>query len=173
MPDTPTPSPLQVELRQQVPFRDPSHEALVGVARSASVLERAVACRLRPWHLSLAQYNVLRILQGAAPDGLPTLAIRDRMIDPAAAVTRLVDKLVQAELVARERVGSDRRQVLCRITAKGTALLAELDPIVTAVNTSVAQALSDEELREFNRMLDRIRGAIAAGEKREERSEKD
>lgn len=163
MPDDPTPSPLQAELGQRVPFRGPSHEAVVGLARTASVLERAVACQLRPWALSLAQYNVLRILQGAAPEGLPTLSIRDRMIDPAAAVTRLVDKLEHSGLVARARVGSDRRQVLCRITAKGSALLTELDPLVAAVHASVAAALSDAELREFNGMLDRMRAAITAG----------
>lgn len=169
MPDEPKPSPLQAELGQRVPFRGPAHEAVVGLARTASVLERAVTIRLRPWALSLAQYNVLRILQGAAPDGLPTLSIRDRMIDPAAAVTRLVDKLEQAGLVARARVGSDRRQVLCRITGKGSALLTELDPIVNDVHTSVSGALSDEELREFNRMLDGMRAAITGRETRDER----
>ena len=161
MPDDSTLSALQAELGQRLPFRGPSHEAVVGLARTASVLERAVACVLRPWSLSLAQYNVLRILQGAAPEGLPTLSIRDRMIDPAAAVTRLVDKLEQSGLVARHRVGSDRRQVLCRITPKGSALLGELDPVVAAVHTSVSDALSDDELREFNRMLDRMRSAMA------------
>ena len=172
MPHDPEPSPLQAELGQRVPFRGPSHEAVVGLARTASVLERAVAHQLRPWSLSLAQYNVLRILQGAAPDGLPTLSIRDRMIDPAAAVTRLVDKLEHAGLVACARVGSDRRQVLCRISAKGSALLAELDPIVAAVHTSVANALSEDELREFNGMLDRMRAAITESERPEARSEK-
>jgi DNA-binding MarR family transcriptional regulator len=160
MPDDPTPSPLQAELSQRVPFRGPSHEAVVGLARTASVLERAVACRLRDWSLSLAQYNVLRILQGAAPDGLPTLTIRDRMIDPAAAVTRLVDKLEKAGLVARARIGSDRRQVLCRITEQGSALLAELDPMVTAVHEQVATALSETELQTLNAMLDRVRAAM-------------
>jgi DNA-binding MarR family transcriptional regulator len=160
MSDDPTPSPLQAELGQRVPFRGPSHEAVVGLARTASVLERAMACRLREWSLSLAQYNVLRILRGAAPDGLPTLSIRDRMIDPAAAVTRLVDKLERAGLVVRARIGSDRRQVLCRITEKGSALLAELDPIVTAVHEQVAAALSETELRILNGMLSKVRVAI-------------
>lgn len=159
MPEKTTPSPLQAELGQRIPFRSPGHEAVVGLARTASVLERAVTCGLRPWSLSLPQYNVLRILQGA-PEGLPTLAIRDRMIDPAAAVTRLVDKLVQAGLVERARIGSDRRQVLCSITPRGSALLRELDPIVTAVHEQVAAALSEAELRSFNAMCDRIRAAI-------------
>jgi DNA-binding MarR family transcriptional regulator len=172
MPEDAPPSPLQAELGQTIPFRGPGHEAVVGLARTASVLERAVACQLRRWSLSLAQYNVLRILQGAGPEGLPTLSIRDRMIDPAAAVTRLVDKLERAGLVSRARVGNDRRQVVCRITAKGSALLAELDPVVAAVHTSVAEALSDAELREFNRLLDRFRVAITASEKQEARSEK-
>ena len=52
---------------------------------------------------SLAQYNVLRILRGAGEEGLPTLAIRDRMIDEGSTVTRLLDKLEKASLVTRDR----------------------------------------------------------------------
>ena len=157
---TEAPTPLQVELRQTVPFRGPAHEAVVGLARSASMLERAATCLLRPWGLSLAQFNVLRILRGARPDGLPTLAIRDRMVDPAAAVTRLVDKLVQAGLVSRERTGADRRQVVCRITEAGLARLAEVDPLVHSVEGAVAEGLSEAELTELNRMLAKVRDAV-------------
>jgi DNA-binding MarR family transcriptional regulator len=153
------PTPLQVELRQAVPFRSPAHEAVVGLARSASLLERSATLLLRPWGMSLAQFNVLRILRGARPDGLPTLAIRDRMVDPAAAVTRLVDKLVQAGLVSRERAGADRRQVVCRITEAGLAQLAEVDPLVHSVEDAVAGVLSEAELVELNRMLVKVRGA--------------
>jgi DNA-binding MarR family transcriptional regulator len=87
------------------------------------------------------------------------------MIDPAAAVTRLVDKLEQAGLVRRERVGTDRRQVLVHITPSGLDKLAELDPLVTAVDAGVTAALSDAELQEFNRLLGLVRGAIAQREK--------
>ena len=165
MADNRIPSPLQAELAQQVPFRDARHEAVVGLARTASVLERTVACRLRPWKLSFAQYNVLRILQGAGPDGLPTLSIRTRLIDPAAAVTRLVDKLERAGFVERARVGSDRRQVRCRITAQGSALLVELEPVVAAVHADVGATLSDEQLRMLTGLLDEVRAALMQGEK--------
>jgi hypothetical protein len=36
---------------------------------------------IEPHGLSLAQYNVLRILRGAGDEGLATLAIRNRMIE--------------------------------------------------------------------------------------------
>ena len=44
--------------------------------------------------------------------------------------------------------------------------------MVASVHTSVASALSEEELREFNGMLDRMRAAITESERREARSEK-
>jgi DNA-binding MarR family transcriptional regulator len=75
------------------------------------------------------------IMPSAGADGLPTLAIRDRMIDEGSTVTRLLDKLEQAGLVTRDRSRPDRRQVLCQITSAGEALLTTLDPDVDTYYT--------------------------------------
>lgn len=115
---TSAPHNLQQELQQTRPFRSDAQEAALALLRTASVVSRRFARVVEPQGLSLAQYNVLRILRGAGPDGLPTLAIRDRMIDEGSTVTRLLDKLEAAGLVTRDRSRPDRRQVLCRITRK-------------------------------------------------------
>lgn len=151
---------LLEELQQSRPFRSPGQEAIVGIARTASVLNRMTAAILDPEGISVAQYNVLRILRGAGAEGLPTLSIRDRMIDPAAAITRLVDKLETAGLISRERASCDRRQVRCRITPGGTALLARLDPAMEATDDLLATELSDDELKILNRLLAKIRRAV-------------
>ena len=39
------------------------------------------------------QYNVLRILRGAEPEGLPTLTIAERVIERTPGITRMVDRL--------------------------------------------------------------------------------
>ncbi|MDP1569493.1 MAG: MarR family transcriptional regulator [Vicinamibacterales bacterium] len=98
------------------------------------------------------QYNVMRILRGAYPEGLPRFEISQRLINRAPDVTRLLDRLGRGGLI--ERVGSpeDRRLSLSRITESGLALLNRLDPEVLAVHEAVAMGLSDNEKQELGRL---------------------
>src|SRR4051812_28215980 len=93
------PGSVQAEIRQTVPFRSQTEEAAVTLMRTASVLSRAMARAIEPEGISVAQYNVLRILRGAGRGGMPTLMIRDRMIEEGASITRLLDKLEEAGYV--------------------------------------------------------------------------
>jgi DNA-binding MarR family transcriptional regulator len=158
-PHASTPSLLE-ELQQSRPFRSAGQEAVLGVARTASLLNRYTAALLEPEGISTAQYNVLRILRGAGEEGLPTLSIRDRMIDPAAAITRLLDKLVSAGLALRDRGDGDRRQIVCRISQAGLDLLARLDPTLIESEESIAGSFSGEELETLNGLLARIRERV-------------
>jgi DNA-binding MarR family transcriptional regulator len=148
---------LQQELQQTRPFRSDAQEAALALLRTASVVSRRFARVVEPQGLSLAQYNVLRILRGAGPEGLPTLAIRDRMIDEGSTVTRLLDKLEAAGLVTRDRSRPDRRQVLCRITPEGLTLLTALDPEVDAADDAVSATLTSTERRTLIDLLAKIR----------------
>lgn len=157
MPDRPVASSLIDELQQTRPFRSEAQEAALALLRTASVVARGFARVVEAHNLSLAQYNVLRILRGAGAPGLPTLAIRDRMIDEGSTVTRLLDKLERAGLVSRDRDRPDRRQVLCRITSTGEALLARLDPEVDAADQAATETLTDAERRTLIDLLAVIR----------------
>ncbi len=146
------------ELQQSKPFGTPAEESVVSVMRAAALVRRAFAARIDPHGLSVAQYNVLRILRGAGPEGLPTLVVRDRLIEEAPGITRLIDKLERAGLVKRDRSASDRRCVRCQITPAGLALLQRLDPIVHAVHDLVQAGLPDAaEQRALNDLLSRFR----------------
>src|SRR2546430_16095982 len=72
-----------------------------------------------PFRITGQQYNVLRILRGAEPEGLPTLTIAERMIERTPGITRMIDRLEAKGLVAREVRPHDRRRVYCRITRNG------------------------------------------------------
>ncbi len=148
---------LQDELQQSRPFRSQSQEATIALMRTASVVSRRFARVVEPHGLSLAQYNVLRILRGAGPEGLPTLAIRDRMIDEGSTVTRLLDKLEQASLVTRDRSRPDRRQVVCQITKQGEALLATLDPQIDATDLSSMAMLTPDQRAALLALLTAVR----------------
>ena len=158
MPDErPSSRSLLEEIRQTRPFRSDSQEAAIALMRTASVVSRRVVRVVEPHGISLAQYNVLRILRGAGPAGLPTLAIRDRMIDEGSTVTRLLDKLEKAGLVARDRSRPDRRQVLCTITPAGETLLETLDPAMRAADETLMNVLTPAELRALIDMLATVR----------------
>jgi MarR family transcriptional regulator, organic hydroperoxide resistance regulator len=153
----PPKSAVRAELQQRRPFRSPAQEAAVALLRTAAVVRRSIARAVEPAGISLAQYNVLRILRGAGSAGLPTLAIRDRMIEEAPAITRLVDKLERSGLVRRERSTPDRRQVICYATPKALTLLERLDAAADAADVAATAMLSARERRELVRLLDAIR----------------
>jgi len=148
---------LRDEIRQRKPFSSPAEEALLGLQRTADVVRRGFADLAEARGISLQQYNVLRILRGAAAAGMPTLEIAERMIEKTPGITRLLDKLEAKQLVRRWRCPGDRRQVLCWITDPGLSLLAELDKPILDTGVKAVAALTPLELKRFIRLLDRIR----------------
>src|SRR5919199_5153950 len=95
-----------------------------------------------PFRITGQQYNVLRILRGAEPEGLPTLTIAERMIERTPGITRMIDRLEAKGLVVREVRPHDRRCVYCRITKKGLKLLEQL--VALLVKTRKAHEADEE-----------------------------
>jgi DNA-binding MarR family transcriptional regulator len=152
-------SKVQAEIKQRRPFRSPAQEATIALLRTASVVRRAIGRVVEPWGLSLAQYNALRIVRGAGAAGIPTLSIRDRMIEEGTTITRLLDKLEDAGFISRERSVPDRRQVMCYATGEGKKLLDEIDPLVDAADEEAVAVLSEDQLGQFLEYLDTVRDA--------------
>ena len=154
------PSRLQQEIKQTRPFRSAGQEASIGLLRTADELRRYFSTILEPSGITTQQYNVLRILRGAGPEGLPTLEIAARMIEQTPGITRLVDRLEAKGLVSRERCPEDRRQVTCRITRPGLTLLGKLDPVVDAADERITGAMSEPDLRRLIRALEELRALL-------------
>jgi DNA-binding MarR family transcriptional regulator len=144
---------------KQRPAHASEQEAVLALLRTASILQRYYARIIEPHGLTYQQYNVLRILRSAGSRGLPTLAIRDQMIEQAPGITRLIDRLEADGLVRRERGAPDRRQVFCRITPAGLTVLRRLDAPITEADEAALGMLSSNEKRTLTRLLDRVRSA--------------
>ncbi len=156
-----TPRSLVEELQQNRPFDTPADEAVVALMRTAALVRRAIARRVEPYGISLAQYNVLRILRGAGRAGLPTLAVRNRLIEEAPGITRLIDKLEEAGFVRRSRAGSDRRVVHCVITDAGLRLLDAMDTLIKETARLVSAGLPGEADQErLIELLARVRDGL-------------
>ena len=161
-------SALQDEIKQKAPFHSGGAEVAVGILRTAAVLERHYNQIVTKRGITIQQYNVLRILRGAGARGMPTLVIRDRMIHEAPGITRLIDRLEQANLVRRERQVADRRQVVCYLTEEGGQLLSDLDAEVAAADDLAVFMLNPEEQRLLTTLLDAVRSGHAKAAKDEE-----
>lgn len=158
---TAAPTSVQSAIKQTRPFHNRRQEAVLDVLLAAEAVRWPFQDLLAAEHdLTLQQYNVLRILRGAGPDGLPTLEIAERMVERTPGVTRLIDRLEHKKLVVRNRSATDRRQVFCALTPAGDRLLAGLDQPVDELDDSVTRGLSEREVDQLIVLLDKLRAGI-------------
>ncbi len=140
----------------------PAQTAYITLLSTADKTKSLFEALCAPFDITGQQYNVLRILRGAEPEGLPTLAIAERMIERTPGITRMIDRLEAKGLVAREVRPHDRRCVYCRITQKGLSLLKLLDEPVEEANRAAFHGLSAAELEQLVALLVKTREAHEA-----------
>lgn len=148
---------VQADIQQAKPFRSAAQEATIALLRTASVVSRGIGRALAPSGLTVAQYNALRIIRGAGPRGVATLAVRERMIEQGTPITRVLDRLEERGYVRRDRAAADRRLVLCYVTPSGERLLRRWDPMVNHADEAAMKALSETETTSFIKLLDAVR----------------
>jgi MarR family transcriptional regulator, organic hydroperoxide resistance regulator len=152
---------LQAELKQKVPFRSREQEAYLSLLRTSDALQASVEARLKDFGLTGTQYNALRILRGAEPEGLPCSEIGERMITRDPDITRLLNRLEKRGLVARARAKADRRVIYGKITAAGLKLLRQMDAPIEQHGRQMLKHVGQEKLRELIELLELVRGGNA------------
>jgi DNA-binding MarR family transcriptional regulator len=152
-------SELKEELKQNKPFPSLHEEAELNIQRTASVLSDEFASVLKPFGITGTQYNVLRILRGAEPDGLCRNEVRERLINRMPDATRLLDRMESAGLVTRTREEEDRRMVRTRITSHGRQIVDALDTPVSTQHQQQLGHLSTDELETLIRLLTKARNS--------------
>jgi DNA-binding MarR family transcriptional regulator len=119
-------------------------------------ISELVGQALKPFGISMQQFNVLRILRGqkGAPSNLNTL--NERMISRMSNTTRLVDKLLERGFVSRTICESNRRKIEITLTASGAEILSRMDTVVREVENDLMKNMSGEDLKTLNLLLNRI-----------------
>lgn len=148
------------EIKQKKPFRTRGEEAFVSLIRTADQAARMEEHFLSQYGITMTQYNVLRILRGSAPDGLPCSEIGRRMISHVPDVTRLIDRMEKAGLVDRHRDKEDRRVVTVRISAKGMGLVNQLDEPMQGLDRRTIGKLGEKRLAQLCELLEELRGVL-------------
>lgn len=148
---------LQTEIRQSRPFPHPAEEAFLNLVRTAGWLMRGVEETLRPFGLSHAQYNVLRILAGAGPAGLPCGEVGTRMVARDPDMTRLLDRLEKRGYVRRGRATDDRRVIRAYLTPDGATILKTLEKPVRDAIRGPLSPLGAAKLEQLTSLLEEVR----------------
>lgn len=145
---------IEEEIKQEK-FTSEFEKTAVNILFTSSWLHTVLSNALKPFGISVQQYNVLRILKGQCPKPAMLGLIQERMMDKMSNATRLVDKLIEKGLVDRKQCPMNRRQVDIVITKEGIALLENIQPVLKKVDSSFG--IDAEEARDLNNLLDKFR----------------
>ena len=148
---------LAREIQQTKPFASVEEEAFLNLGRTFELLQEKVIGLLKQYQLTSTQYNMLRILRGAGPEGLTCSQATGRMLTPDPDVTRLLDRMEARHMISRERSQEDRRVVITRITPEGLALAAEIDRPLADLLRSLMGRAGQNRLKELIDILETLR----------------
>jgi len=134
----------------------------LNIVRTSDQMQIRFARLLREHGLtSPTQYNILR----GEGKPLPILEIASRTITVVPGITGLIDRLERAGFVHRLRCEEDRRVIFVALTDQGAKVLAELDEPLLALHRKLVGHLSQGDLKDLIRLLEKLRGPWAALEK--------
>ena len=119
-------------------------------------INEAISNVLKPFDVSLQQFNVLRILRGqkGKPANLSTL--NERMVTKMSNTTRLVDKLMIKGYVDRIVCPSNRRKVEISITDSGNKILKKMDSAMYKAENKILENISKNELEQLNKLFNKF-----------------
>ena len=134
-------------------FKNNKVKALLNLVYTANWINSKQNDFFKPFGISPQQYNILRILRGAA-EAIAVQTIKDRMLERAPNATRLMDKLCSKNLISRVPCPGDRRVVHIEITKDGLSLLKKIDK---DFEEDILENLTDNEAIVLSDLLDKIR----------------
>jgi DNA-binding MarR family transcriptional regulator len=142
-----------IKTEKEIPLKQ---RTIIHLSLIDNKVNEVITQELKPYEVSLQQFNVLRILRGqkGKPANLSTL--NDRMITKMSNTTRLVDKLINKGFVDRVICKSNRRKVEINITNKGQEVLLAMDKAMKNAEDSLLKKFSPEELNLLNKLLDKF-----------------
>ena len=117
---------------------------------------------LHTFDVTHSQFNILRILKGAAPSALSLKEVQKRMVFGNPDITRLISRLEQKGWVIRPANSMDLRKIDIQLSKEGVALLDQLSPeMESTIFNFFTDIVSRDEAMRMNEVLHRMRDALA------------
>ena len=124
---------------------DPLLELAFAIKATQRELERRMNDAVRPLGLTAAQADALVVIGAAGPLSLKELG--DLLIAESGHPSRLVDRLVEAGLVARSAAPDDRRRHELSLTAEGRRLERRVQEARAGVVALARRLIGDRDIR--------------------------
>jgi DNA-binding MarR family transcriptional regulator len=134
-----------------------SRRLIISLFSTTSWANDRISEVLKPYEVSLPQFNVLRILRGQKGKPANLSTIQERMVNKMSNTTRLVDKLISKSLVERITCEKNRRKVEITITSEGLNFLKKLDLVMDGIESEITQNLNDLEIQQLTQLLNKLR----------------
>lgn len=147
---------LEEELKTNSPL-GLNKKTVVQLILCGDFVHNQLNSNLKPFDITIQQFNVLRILRGQKGKAVSLSTIQERMINKQSNTTRLVDKLIKKEYVKREVNTSNRRKVSISISKNGLEFLERIDPIIDIIENNITQKLTKDQLILLNQLLEHLR----------------
>ncbi|GAW93353.1 MarR family winged helix-turn-helix transcriptional regulator [Calderihabitans maritimus] len=124
------------------------------LSKAQQAVYRLFREELAPFGVTPAQYGVLNCLWNK--DQQTPKQISETLHLDGSTLTGVLDRMEQKGLVRRIPDPHDRRTVRIALTSKGQELKRPLEQAIVRANNKVLENLSEEEVRQIKRLLDRL-----------------
>jgi len=141
---------------KQSSFKNEETKAVINLIFTGNFIVQRQQAFMKPFGITMQQFNVLRILEGQKGQAISVLSITERMLDKMSNASRLVDKLLEKKLVLRNECPHDRRAVDIIILPAGLTLLSEIDQVQKEWEMNF-HGISQDKMSQLNDLLDEFR----------------
>ncbi len=141
----------------QSKFSCSQQKALVNILFTSNWVKNIHSDLLKPFDITLQQYNILRILRGSKKSKMTMQSVKSRMVEKSPNTTRLTDMLLEKKYIVRTRCDNDRRVVYVQISKEGLLLLESIDVIFDTEISKIHKNLTDNEAEVLSSLLDKLR----------------
>ncbi|MCB0686754.1 MAG: MarR family transcriptional regulator [Saprospiraceae bacterium] len=146
---------LEEAIKQQH-FKSLELRTFLNIYHTHSTLQSALHADLKPYKISVQQFNILRILRGQKGKPVSASEITERMLDKMSNTSRLLEKLRIKELIIRRECPEDRRKVEIELTEKGLELVNIASVAIESDMDRKLGSFTHDELQTLNHLLDKL-----------------
>ena len=146
---------IEEAIQQSTPFKNEFQKATVNLLYTYGWLTDKLKSFFSEFDITLKQYNILRILNGAGKP-VSTSYLRERLLDRMSDTSRIVDRMCSKGYVIKNLCKNDRRLIDISLTEKGISLLNEIKTREGEMDT-MFRHISEKEAEILNDILDKMR----------------
>lgn len=133
-----------------------SKKVIIKLIRMNCAINEQLMLVLKPFGISIQQFNVLRILRGQKGVAANLFTVQEKMANKMSNTTRIIDKLIDKSFVERIICKENRRKIELFITEKGLNFLKKVDPVIDQTEEKMTNHLSEKEKQEMLILLNKL-----------------